>query len=119
MAVKKLEVKVREADGGVTILDIAGFVDRHTLDVLEKQLEELVQAGKYKLLVNCSDLTYISSNGIGVFIAHLRNVRDQGGDIRFCNMKDVGKTVITVLGLHNLFQIFDSEAEGIQSFGSK
>lgn len=113
---KKINVHTRDADSGVTVVDVAGFVDRHTLDTLDKALEELVKQEKFKIIVNCADLTYISSNGMGVFIAHLQKVREKDGDIRFCNMKDIGKTVITVLGLHNLFKIFETEDEAVKSF---
>ncbi|RME75119.1 MAG: anti-sigma factor antagonist [Planctomycetota bacterium] len=114
---KKLDLLTRDA-GGVKVVDISGFVDRHTLDKLDKELEKIIQEGCNNIVINCNDLAYISSNGMGVFIAYLQKVREKGGDIRFCNMKDIGKTVITVLGLHNLFKIFDTEEEAVQSFQS-
>ena len=112
---RTLELNIRESNG-VTIIDLQGMVDRHTLHILEEAMEKIIGSGQAKILVNGEKLTYISSNGMGVFLTYLEQVQQKGGDIRFCNLQDVGKTVITVLGLHNLFQIFDSEEEALKSF---
>ena len=42
--------------------------------------------------------------------------RAQGGDIRLCNMRDIARTVITMLGLHRLFEVFESRDEGVGSY---
>ncbi|RME05297.1 MAG: anti-sigma factor antagonist [Planctomycetota bacterium] len=115
---KKLNVNTKEVASGIYVVEVIGFVDRHTLDTLDKALADLLEAGKSKIIVHCEELNYISSNGMGVFISHLQAARQKGGDIRFCNMKDIGKTVITVLGLHNLFQIFDTLDEAVASYQS-
>ena len=40
-------------------------------------------------------------------------------EIRFCNMRDIARTVITMLGLHRLFEVFEERNAAVQSFAAK
>src|SRR5262245_29231730 len=114
----KLRIE-REDKDAVSVLALYGFIDRHTIDGLDKTLRQLLHQGRSKIVVDCAELTYISSNGMGVFISYVNKARNMGGDIRFCNMRDIARTVITMLGLHRLFEVFDDRGVAVQSFAKK
>ena len=69
----------------VSVLYPAGFLDAHTVPQFESALSELVENGRYKIVVNFKDLDYISSAGLGVFMGFIEEVRNNGGDIKLCN----------------------------------
>jgi anti-sigma B factor antagonist len=115
---QKLTVSLRFLDGEVCVASLRGFIDRHTIDNLEANLRKALDDNHAKVVVNCEGLTYISSNGMGVFIAYVQKARGRGGDIRFCNMRDIARTVVTMLGLQNIFRVYDTEAEAIASYRS-
>jgi anti-sigma B factor antagonist len=115
---EKLSVALRYLDGEVCVAALRGFIDRHTIDLLEKNLRKALEDDHPKLVVNCEGLTYISSNGMGVFIAYVQKARSRGGDIRFCHMRDIARTVITMLGLQNIFRVYETEAEAVASYGA-
>jgi anti-anti-sigma factor len=112
---QKLRVDVTE-HGQVTVLSLHGFVDRHTIALLDGELGGALGQGRVRIVLDCAELTYISSNGMGVFISYVNKARHQGGDIRLCNLRDVARTVITMLGLHRHFQVFESQNEAVASF---
>jgi anti-sigma B factor antagonist len=112
---EKLSIKLEER-GAVTVLVLNGFIDRHTIELVDKTLKALLEKSRAKIVVDCAELTYISSNGMGVFISYVNKARGQGGDIRFCSMRDIAKTVITMLGLHRLFEVFDHRDLAVESF---
>jgi anti-sigma B factor antagonist len=113
---QKLSVALRYLDGSVCVAGLRGFIDRHTIDILEAHLRRALEEDRAKIVVNCEGLTYISSNGMGVFIAYVQKARARGGDIRFCHMRDIARTVITMLGLQNIFRVYETEAEAIASY---
>lgn len=115
---QNLSVKLRYIDPGVCVAALRGFIDRHTIVSLESSLKRALDDNHPKLVVNCDGLTYISSNGMGAFIGYLPKARGRGGDIRFCHMRDIARTVITMLGLQNIFKVYETEAEAIASYGS-
>ncbi|RMG18436.1 MAG: anti-sigma factor antagonist [Planctomycetota bacterium] len=112
---EKLRVDVHEEDG-VSVLALYGFVDRHTIGKLDEVLAGLLAEGKPRIVVDCAELTYISSNGMGVFISYVSKARNAGGDIRLCCMRDIARTVVTMLGLHRLFEVFPTRAEAVASY---
>lgn len=112
---EKLRIDVEEV-GDVSISSLHGFVDRHTIALLDSTLADLLERGRARVVIDCAELTYISSNGMGVFISYVSKARAQGGDIKLCNLRDVARTVITMLGLHRHFEVFESRSDAVTSF---
>jgi anti-sigma B factor antagonist len=113
---EKLRVD-QEDVGTVSIVALHGFVDRHTIGLLDGALAGLLERGRARIVIDCAELTYISSNGMGVFISYVSKARSQGGDIKLCNLRDVARTVITMLGLHRHFEVFEVRSAAVASFG--
>lgn len=100
----------------VSILDISGELDAHTASQLENSLKSLIDDENYHIIVNCSDLDYIASAGLGVFMAYIEDVRALGGDIKLTNMNDRVYNVFDLLGFPTLYDILSDEQEAIASF---
>jgi anti-sigma B factor antagonist len=115
---EKLRIDREDRENNVTVLVLQGFIDRHTIEGLDKTLRGLLDQGRARIVVDCAELSYISSNGMGVFISYVNKARNMGGDIRFCNMRDIARTVITMLGLHRLFEVYEDRGAAIESFGA-
>lgn len=112
---EKLRIDVDEV-GDVSVCSLHGFVDRHTIALLDTTLADLLERGRARIVIDCAELTYISSNGMGVFISYVSKARAQGGDIKLCTLRDVARTVITMLGLHRHFEVFESRSDAVTSF---
>jgi len=106
----------RKDDGAVSTLYIKGFLDAHTAPELEKCLQELVEQGRYRIVVNFSDLSYISSAGLGVFMGFIETVRKNQGDIKLANMPPKIYRVFDLLGFPLIYEIYDDEREALEKF---
>jgi anti-anti-sigma factor len=115
----KLRVDLAPQEGCVAVVRLKGFIDRQTLDTLEAGLDRTLAEGHPCAVIDCAGLTYISSSGMGAFIAFRRKARAAGGDVRFSGMRDEVRTVITMLGLQNIFQIFEAEDEALASYADE
>ena len=113
----KLRIEVVD-EGNAAVVSLFGFVDRHTIEQLDACLAKLLEEGRGRIVIDCAELTYISSNGMGVFISFVSKARAQDGDIRLCNMRDIARTVVTMLGLHKLFKVFEERASAVESYAS-
>jgi len=111
------EVSNRET-GGVSILQIKGYLDAHTAPELENAFQQLVDEKKYNILVNFEELSYISSAGLGVFMGFIEDIRKNGGDIKLTNMKPKIFRVFDLLGFPTLYDILDEEEQAIKKFDS-
>jgi anti-sigma B factor antagonist len=101
---------------GLAIICLNGFLDAHTSNVLEKKFEELLALKSFKIVVNFSGLTYISSAGLGVFMAYIETMRENAGDIKLCSMSDKIFNIFDMLGFPVLFDITKDENDAIKNF---
>jgi anti-sigma B factor antagonist len=101
---------------GVRILALDGYLDAHTAPQFEKAIEEEFGAGRHRLVVDCSQLTYISSAGLGVFMSFIEEIREAGGDIKLSGIVPKVYQVFEVLGFPALFDIVPDVDSAVRRF---
>ena len=111
----EFKIEQRE-DGGISILHLNGYLDAHTAPHLEQALSKLVADKKFSIVVNCNELTYISSAGLGVFMAYIEDVRKNKGDIKMSNMNPKIYNVFDLLGFPLIYEIYSEEMEALAKF---
>jgi len=102
----------------VNVLELKGYLDAHTAPILEQAISNLIKENKYNIVVNFADLNYISSAGLGVFMAFIENIRDKGGDIKFSSMSEKIYNVFDLIGFPLIYEFYKSDDEAIQKFKS-
>lgn len=108
-------VSVRNNES-ISIIDLIGFLDAHTAPILENSFTELIDKDKFKIIVNFKSLEYISSAGLGVFMAFIEKIRENEGDIKLCAMSEKVFNIFDLLGFPMLYEIFNSEEEAVNKF---
>lgn len=111
------KIDYRESNS-INVLDLKGYLDAHTASELEKAFQKLLENRQFNIVVNCKELTYISSAGLGVFMAFIEDVRKNKGDIKLSNMTPKVFNVFDLLGFPLLYDITNDEAEAIKKFTS-
>lgn len=106
----------RSSTDGISVLNLEGFLDAHTSVELEKAFEELLNEQKFKIIVNFEKLSYISSAGLGVFMAYIENTRQNNGDIKLCGMSDKIYNIFDMLGFPILFEIYKEQSVAVEKF---
>lgn len=111
----EFKIALRERDT-VNILELKGYLDAHTAPKLEEAFQNLLRTERYNIVVNCRDLSYISSAGLGVFMAFIEDVRKNKGDIKLTNMTPKVYNVFDLLGFPLLYEILKDEQEAVMKF---
>jgi anti-sigma B factor antagonist len=114
----EFKIGVRETEG-IDVLELRGYLDAHTAPKLEEAFSNLLNSSRYRIVVNCKDLSYISSAGLGVFMAYIEDVRKNKGDIKLSNMSPKVYNVFDLLGFPLLYEIFREEREALRKFLDK
>ncbi|HET6568354.1 MAG TPA: STAS domain-containing protein [Rhodothermales bacterium] len=104
--------------GPVHVLDLKGELDAHTASELEAAIQKCEEEGCFQILVNGANLQYISSAGLGVFMAYIEEVRERGGDIKIAALQPRVYNVFDLLGFPMLFDIVNTEEEALSKFGA-
>ena len=106
----------KSTEQGISVLALEGYLDAHTAPDFEKVVQTEYEAGRVRLLVECSRLTYISSAGLGVFMSFIEEIREAGGDIKICGLAPKVFQVFDILGFSALFDIVPDVAAAVQKF---
>jgi anti-sigma B factor antagonist len=107
---------VTKTNEDVDCIYLTGYLDAHTAPDLEDTISDLINNDRRKILVNFRNLDYISSAGLGVFMAFIEELREKGGDIKMSDMKPKVFSVFDLLGFPMLFEIFKEEHKAIEKF---
>jgi len=111
------EFNIKELNkNGISVLYLDGYLDAHTSIELEKAFEKLLKDEIFRIIVNFERLSYISSAGLGVFMAFIETVRNNKGDIKLCSMSDKIFNIFDMLGFPVLFDIVKDEVSAVRNF---
>lgn len=102
--------------GDVNVISLSGRLDAYSADEVEKKLDSLIDAAQVRLVISLEKLEYISSSGLRVFLAALKKVKKQQGDIKLACLKPYIKEVFDIAGFTQLFNMFDTEEAAVNSF---
>lgn len=100
-----------EFDKDIFILEPIGEVDASSSPELLKVIEKEMENGYSKILVDCVQLRYLSSAGIGVFISKIEDLREQNGSFAFCNLNENIYDSFKALGFLSLLIVTDTREE--------
>ena len=116
---KGIDVYVEEAvsNRGVSILRVSGYVDTTTSPELERRLQALLREKRYHIVVDLARVEYISSAGWGIFISEIREIREQGGDLKLAGMIADVREVFDLLEFENILQSYPESDLAVSSFG--
>jgi anti-sigma B factor antagonist len=99
----------READ--FYLIHLSGDLDASSCILLDKVISEAATGGEKKLLIDCNDLQYISSAGLGVFMSYLQDFETQGISMTLYGLNAKVKKVFQILGLDALINIVNTKEE--------
>ncbi len=110
-----MNISVKEVES-VTVVQFEGHLDTSTAPDAQARLDELVEGGTTKILVNFTDLEYISSAGLRVLLVIGKRLGSAGGKLRLCNLNETVFEVFEISGFSTIFSVFKDQAEALDSF---
>ena len=103
--------------GDVVIVDFQGRLAVGVgEEMLPRLIEQLLNEGTRKILLNLSDMDYIDSNGLGELVQSLKTSKRFGASLRLLKPHDRVKKTLRLTNLLPLFSVYDSESDAIKSF---
>lgn len=101
-----IQLESLEAMPDLSVLRIHGYIDTSTANELQNELERCLQSGRTNLLLDMSDVDYVSSAGWGIFISVVRSARDRGGDLCLAGMQPEVQDVFELLEFRSILDAY-------------
>ncbi len=102
--------------GDVGILYPEGHLDAHSVEKFENEIMKMLDESIVKVVINCTDLNYISSAGMGIIMGYLDEIREKGGDIKLSNVIDRVYEIFDLVGFTEIYKFVESEKKAIEQF---
>ncbi len=103
--------------GNVIVIYLAGRLDVHLSADIEKEINSTIQNNPDKhLLLNLSDVEYMSSSGLRIFVSTMRVLKESKRKLKLCNMNSAVQKIFEVVELMDMFDIYETEEEALESF---
>lgn len=110
---REFEITFESVADGVTVVNVNGWLDAHTFELMDQALQNMFESGHTRVIVNLANVDYISSAGAGVFIGALTTAQEHGGEIVLLAPTQPVREVFDLLGLSQIFKIADALHEAV------
>ena len=107
-----MRITVKAIDD-VQLCAISGKLDTHTSQEAQDVLTGLINDGASKVVIDLTELDYISSIGFRVFLIAAKQLNHDDGVFRIYGISGNVKEVFDISGFATVFDIFDNEAEAL------
>ncbi len=96
-----------------------GRLDAAGAPKLEQELKQRLAKGESRLIVDLTEISYISSNGLRVLLTTLKTARKNGGALKLCGMNARLAEIFEMVGFDQVFEIYETRDQAERSFEAK
>lgn len=111
------EYKQVGKDKDIVAVVLSGTLDESNYNFLLECVSEEILEGRKKLILDCVDLTFISSMGLGMLVRVHSRMKKLGGDVKLAAVQGMVANVLGVVGLNKIFNIYPTVGEAIAAHG--
>ena len=86
------------------------------VDSLRRAVEEILENGDNSFVLNLAEVPMIDSSGIGILVRSLTSAKQRGGSVKLVNPSKFALQTLKLVGVVNLFEIFQDEDAAVASF---
>ena len=98
-----MKTTILEQDGNMVAI-LEGALDTSAAPETEKAMSPLNDANGKNIIIDCTDLLYISSAGLRIFLGILQKAQEKDGHVYIKNINDNVRAVFTITGFSNIFE---------------
>jgi anti-anti-sigma factor len=102
-----MEVTIENRNEQV-VISLSGRLDTTNSDIFDKKIADLILTPPANMVVDCSELTYISSSGLRVFLSLQKSANASKTKCTFCNVNSDIKEIFDMTGFSRILSIEDS-----------
>ncbi len=112
---KKIQIDVNRHDL-VYVVKVIGFMSITEVFKFEDVLTNLINDGRVNIVLDLSELEYISSAGLGTIMGSIRHIQRLGGDLKIGGMTSAVKEIFETFGFTAIFATYATPKEAISSY---
>ncbi len=100
----------------ITLVQLDGRLDAQTSPTVKAKLQELIEDGQTKIIVDLEQVSFIDSAGLVALVSGLRLARKEDGSVVLSGVQPQAQVVFQLTMLDRIFAIHPTIKEARQSF---
>lgn len=97
----------KRIENNISIVELTGKIDTYNSPEFEALVNAAVEDGTNKIIIDCKELSYISSSGLRIMLQGLKKITSANGKFAVCGLNENISEVFKIAGFANIFKIFD------------
>lgn len=110
-----IDIRVSTLDH-VTLVEVNGRVDSMNAGDLGAALSSAIDAGSKQIVLDLSQVSYMSSAGLRELVSAFKKARRVNGDLRIAQPSPRVQEVLEMAGLDTIFQIYPTQIDAVGSY---
>ena len=108
------KLKTRK-DGENIVVYLKGNLDVHESSKLEESLDDLrIKNPDYNFILEMHDVEHMSSSGLRVLVALMRELNSKGRELRLCRLSRPVEKIFGIVELLDMFNIYKTESAALK-----
>lgn len=103
-------------NNSIPILEIRGEVDLYNAKDLKEMIDQLIQQGKYKIVINLKEVPFMDSSGIGTLVTSMYKLQKYGGNLKVANIHGSVAKVFKMTNINSSIEVYGNEDDAVNSF---
>ncbi|MFB5663941.1 STAS domain-containing protein [Alteribacillus sp. HJP-4] len=105
-----LDIRTEEKDG-LAVLHVGGEIDAYTAPQLREALIPLTEKEGNQVSVDLTEVDYIDSTGLGIFIGALKSSHAHDSSLKLTGLNDRVMRLFSITGLDEVIDIDGNDRE--------
>ena len=101
-------------ENSIATITIHGEIDASNSVTIDSELKAVFEGLEKNILLDCENLTYISSAGLGVIMSYIEDIKEQGINFVIYGLSDQVFEVFQILGLDVLLKIVANKKTALE-----
>ena len=98
----------KEIINDICICKLSGKVDTLTAPDIERFVLGILEEGHKKIILDCKEMSYISSSGLRVFLIAQKKLKETNANLVIFGIQDSLQSIFQISGLNRFFHFADS-----------
>jgi anti-sigma B factor antagonist len=103
-----MQITNEDIEPAATVMRLDGRLNMVSAPQLKAAVTAAVQAGRTRVVVDLTAVTFLDSSGLGALIAGLKAAREAGGDLRMTGANEQVRTVLRLTNLDRVLRPHDT-----------
>ena len=103
----------KEQVGDAQVVTVSGRLDGIYGSAFANQVGELINGPNPKMLIDFTDIDFVSSAGLRALLLLVKKVKASGGVFALCGVNEQVREVLDISGFSAMFSIHPGRTEGL------